>query len=132
MLDRNRACGGSAYKFDRLLISQGKLDEILRVEYLQRKPFCRERCLKWKGKVQNQRFTLVFEIIVDRGGKLLLFAVNVGEGEVVELSQRVHVRLRQRRKFFAAVNTLDLGVDSLKRVGRKHVIEGPGVADALN
>jgi len=35
--------------------------------------------------MQNQRFVFVFEIIVDRVGKLLFFAVSLCEGEVLGL-----------------------------------------------
>jgi hypothetical protein len=67
--------------------------------------------------MQNQHRIVAFEIIVDRVGKLLLFALSLSEGEVVGVFEMFDVGLCQRCKLFAGINTRGLGVDSLKRVG---------------
>jgi hypothetical protein len=73
---------------------------------------------------------LVFEEVVDRLQEFLLLAVGLGEGEEAEFLQRFDIGLRQRRQFLAAVDALGLGLDALQRVGREHVVKGPGVAHA--
>src|ERR1700731_1253456 len=60
----------------------------------------------------------------------MLFAIDLGESEEAVFFQGLHIGLRQRCEFLAAVDALLGGRDALRRIRRKHVIESPCVPDA--
>ena len=129
-LEGHLAVGGRADQFDRLLLGEFEVDEEGRIEHFQRGLFGLERRLRRQREMQRQQAVLVFEEVIDRLQKPLLLAVGAGKGEVAELLQRLDIGLRQRRQFLAAVDALGLGLDPLERIGREHVVKGPGVAHA--
>src|SRR5262245_59416319 len=93
------------------------------------------RCFEWKGEVKGEHALVVFRPIVNGRLQLEEFVVHslqMHEGEVVELLERLDIDLGERSKLRLRVGAVVVGIEALDRHGGVELVEGPGVTNAGN
>ena len=130
--DLERAGSWRAGELHRILLDEFKIDEELRIVNIDQQILRLHRRLEWQGEIERQRVVLEVEPVFGGIGEDVFFArpFDVGKIEEAVLLQRLDIFLGECRQLFAGELTLGLLLQALDGIGREHVVECPGVADA--
>jgi hypothetical protein len=91
------------------------------------------RLLQRQGEVERQHILVVVDPIVDRRlelDELVVLALEMDEGEIVELLERLDIDLGERRELLLRVDAVLVGVEAFDRHRGIELIEGPVLADS--
>ena len=117
-LERQFAVRGRPDQRNRVFLVQLEVDEVGRIEHLERQRLCLDRRFERQREVQRQRRILVLEVVVDRIVELFLLlaarSARLGEGEEGVILERLNVGLRERLQFIAGVDAFRLGLDAFR------------------
>lgn len=92
-----------------------------------------DRLLQRQGEVERQHVLVVVDPIIDRRlqlDELVILAVEMHVGEIIELLERLDVDLGEGFELFLRLDAILVGIEALDRHRDIEFIEGPGVADS--